>query len=123
MAVRSGDDRQVCHRLLQCLALARRAIIGIYFPPIPWPMTGAWGGAPSNRLDTQIDRRKNTEIKIHVGLRLDGRRSIILHSTTNQEHADVAKNGTEGGGTGGGVPGQHNTIYLGAIVIRMNRNN
>ena len=84
---------------------------------------GRVGGAPSNRLDTQIDRRKNTEIKIHVGLRLDGRRSIILHSTTNQEHADVAKNGTEGGGTGGGVPGQHNTIYLGAIVIRMNRNN
>ena len=39
MAVRSGDDRQVCHRLLQRLALARRAIIGIYFPPIPWPMT------------------------------------------------------------------------------------
>ena len=38
MAVRSGDDRQVCHRLLQRLALARRAIIGIYFPPIPWPM-------------------------------------------------------------------------------------
>jgi len=37
--VRSGDDRQVCHRLLQRLALARRAIIGIYFPPIPWPMT------------------------------------------------------------------------------------
>jgi len=39
MAVRSGDDRQVCHRLLQRLALARRAIIGIDFPPIPWPMT------------------------------------------------------------------------------------
>jgi len=39
MAVRSGDDRQVCLRLLQRLALARRAIIGIYFPPIPWPMT------------------------------------------------------------------------------------
>ena len=39
MAVRSGDDRCVCHRLLQRLALARRAIIGIYFPPIPWPMT------------------------------------------------------------------------------------
>ncbi len=39
LAVRSGDDRQVCHRLLQRLALARRAIIGIYFPPIPWPMT------------------------------------------------------------------------------------
>jgi len=38
MAVRSGDDRQVC-RWLQRLALARRAIIGIYFPPIPWPMT------------------------------------------------------------------------------------
>jgi hypothetical protein len=37
--VRSGDDRQVCHRLLQRLALARRAIIKIYFPPIPWPMT------------------------------------------------------------------------------------
>jgi len=37
--VRSGDDRQVCHRLLQRLALARRAIIGIYFLPIPWPMT------------------------------------------------------------------------------------
>jgi len=37
--VRSGDDRQVCHRLLQHLALARCAIIGIYFPPIPWPMT------------------------------------------------------------------------------------
>jgi hypothetical protein len=37
--VRSGDDRQVCHRLLQRLALARRAIIGMYFPPIPWPMT------------------------------------------------------------------------------------
>ncbi len=37
--MRSGDDRQVCHRLLQRLALARRAIIGIYFPPIPWPMT------------------------------------------------------------------------------------
>jgi len=37
--VRSGDDRQVCLRLLQRLASARRAIIGIYFPPIPWPMT------------------------------------------------------------------------------------
>ena len=37
--MRSGDDRQVCHRLLQRLALARRAIIGICFPPIPWPMT------------------------------------------------------------------------------------
>jgi len=37
--MRSGDDRQVCHRLLQCLALARRAIIGMSFPPIPWPMT------------------------------------------------------------------------------------
>ncbi len=39
MAVRSGDDRQVCLRLLQRLASARRAIIEIYFPPIPWPMT------------------------------------------------------------------------------------
>jgi len=39
MAVRSGDDRQVCLHLLQRLASARRAIIGIYFPPIPWPMT------------------------------------------------------------------------------------
>ena len=39
MAVRSGDDGQVCLRLLQRLASARRAIIGIYFPPIPWPMT------------------------------------------------------------------------------------
>jgi hypothetical protein len=39
MAVRLGDDRQVCHRLLQRLALARRAIVGICFPPIPWPMT------------------------------------------------------------------------------------
>ena len=39
MAVRSGDDRQVCHRLLQRLALARRAITGMSFPPIPWPMT------------------------------------------------------------------------------------
>ena len=37
--MRSGDDRQVCHCLLQHLALARRAIIGISFPPIPWPMT------------------------------------------------------------------------------------
>jgi len=37
--MRLGDDRQVCHCLLQRLALARRAIIGIYFPPIPWPMT------------------------------------------------------------------------------------
>ena len=35
----SGDDRQVCHRLLQRLALARRAMIGKYFPPILWPMT------------------------------------------------------------------------------------
>jgi len=43
MAVRSGDDRQVCHRLLQRLALARRAIIRIYFPPIPWPMTVTCG--------------------------------------------------------------------------------
>jgi len=40
-AARSGDDRQARHRLLQRLALARRAIlIGISFPPIPWPMTG-----------------------------------------------------------------------------------
>ena len=42
MAVRSSDDRQVCHRLLQHLALARRAIIGIYFPPRPWPMTSCY---------------------------------------------------------------------------------
>ncbi len=27
VAVRSGDDRQVCHRLLQCLALARHTIL------------------------------------------------------------------------------------------------
>ena len=39
MAVRSGDDRQVCHRLLQRLALAGRAIIWVYFPVKPWPMT------------------------------------------------------------------------------------
>ena len=39
VAVRSGDDRQVRHRLLQRLALARRAIIRISFPTIPWPMT------------------------------------------------------------------------------------
>ena len=38
-AARSGDDRQARHRLLQHLALARRAIIGIFFPPITWPMT------------------------------------------------------------------------------------
>ena len=43
MAVRSGDDRQVCLRLLQRLASARRAIIGIYFLPIPWPMTTSGG--------------------------------------------------------------------------------
>ena len=39
MAIRSGDVRRVCHRLLQRLALARRAIIEISFPTIPWPMT------------------------------------------------------------------------------------
>jgi hypothetical protein len=33
------DDRQVRHRLLQRLALTRRAIIGISFLTIPWPMT------------------------------------------------------------------------------------
>ena len=39
MAVRSGDDRQVRHRLRQRLALARCAILaGITIPPIPWPM-------------------------------------------------------------------------------------
>jgi len=32
VAVRSGDVRRVCHRLLQRLASARRAIIGISFP-------------------------------------------------------------------------------------------
>ena len=47
MAVRSGDVRRVCHRLLQRLALARRAIIGISFPTIPWPMTGSkYDGLP-----------------------------------------------------------------------------
>jgi hypothetical protein len=39
VAVRSGDDRQVRHHLLQRLALTRCAIIGISFPTIPWPMT------------------------------------------------------------------------------------
>jgi hypothetical protein len=39
LAVRLGDDRQVRHRLLQHLALARRTKIGISFPMIPWPMT------------------------------------------------------------------------------------
>ena len=39
VAVKSGDDRQVCHRLLQRLALARRAIIRMSFPTIPLPMT------------------------------------------------------------------------------------
>ncbi len=34
-----GDDRQARHRLLQRLALARCAIIGISFPPTPWPVT------------------------------------------------------------------------------------
>ena len=45
-AARSGDGRQAHHRLLQCLALARRAIIGISFPPIPWPMTAPWFSDP-----------------------------------------------------------------------------
>ena len=30
------------------LPLARRAIIGKYFPPIPWPMTGGGKGAVKN---------------------------------------------------------------------------
>ena len=38
-AARSGDDRQARYCSLQLLALARRAIIWISFPPIPWPMT------------------------------------------------------------------------------------
>ncbi len=44
-AARSGDDRQAHHRLLQRLALARCAIIGISIPPIPWPMTGLKKGS------------------------------------------------------------------------------
>ena len=38
-AARLGDDKQACHCLLQRLALARCAIIGISFPPIPWTVT------------------------------------------------------------------------------------
>ena len=38
-AARSGDGRQARQCLLQHLALARCTIIGISFPPIPWPMT------------------------------------------------------------------------------------
>ncbi len=40
VAVRSGNDRQVRHHLLQRLALARCATLAkITIPPIPWPMT------------------------------------------------------------------------------------
>ena len=39
--MRSGDDRQVCHRLLQrsCILASRAIISGKLIPPIPWPMT------------------------------------------------------------------------------------
>ena len=40
VAVRSGNDRQVRHHLLQRLALARCATLAkIMIPPIPWLMT------------------------------------------------------------------------------------
>jgi hypothetical protein len=48
---------------------------------------GAHGGMPSHRLDRQIDRRKYTKNKIHIGLRW-----LIksLYATTNQKHVETA---------------------------------
>ena len=54
MAVISGDVRRVCHRLLQRLASARRAIIGISFPTIPWPMIVSGGPISSAGIDAEL---------------------------------------------------------------------
>ena len=60
---------------------------------------------------------------IKYTLALDGRRSIILYTTTNQKHAETANEGTDRSWDRGGAQGQHNIIILGTIMIRMNRNN
>ena len=93
MAVRSDDDRQVCLRLLQRLASARRAIIGIYFPPIPWPMTSASkkllaeeNRSLRNSFGTEVrkmeKRNNNNSIKIE-----QHQRKVVLLKESN---ADLA---------------------------------
>jgi len=64
-----------------------------------------------------------TMTAIKYTLALDGRRSIILYTTTNQKPAEMANEGTDRSWDRGGAQGQHNIIVLGTIMIRMNRNN
>ena len=53
---------------------------------------------------------------IKYTLALDGRRSIILYTTTNQKHAETANEGTNRRWDWGGAWGVWNTIVSGAIV-------
>ena len=58
---------------------------------------------------------KYTTIK--YTLAVDGCRSVISHTTTNQKHAKTANDGTDRRWDRGGAWGRWNTIISGEIVI------
>jgi len=96
--VRSGDDRQVCHRLLQRLALATRAITGIYFPSIPWPMT-VWYQKITYFVLRQRRNRKSREGEIKFGIH--SKSHLYLPSHISHQSPPTMSRVIQPGGCGG----------------------
>ena len=64
----------------------------------------------------ELNEGKMTTIK-YTTLALDGCRSVISYTTTNQKHVKPANNGTDRRWDRGVVRGRWNTIVSGEIVI------
>ena len=113
-----GEAKAFCGRRLieQCNNQPSVGVIGGRFPiEEVRPGWSAWLGIiPSFGLMMRQKNGNNYSI-----VALDGRRSIILYTTTNQTHAERVNEGMERRWDRGGARGQHNTIIWGVIVIRI----
>ena len=65
------------------------------------------------RIDRQINKRKK------YALAIGGRRSNILHTTTNQKQVATTEGSMEGRCNEGEVRGKHNTIMSGGALELM----
>ena len=77
---------------------------------------GAHRGTPSHRFGRQIDRQKTYNIKYTAAL--NGRRSMIIDTTTNQKLAASTEGSMEGRYDEREAQGKHNSVVLGALVVK-----
>jgi hypothetical protein len=73
--------------------------------------------ARGRRSGSAFESNEGKMTTIKYTLALDGCRSVISYTTTNQKHAKTANNGTDRRWDCGGARGRWNTIVLGEIGI------